>query len=192
MEKHLLQAADRGDTEAQFNLGIIYGNGLDDSRYAVEGGRRMRVPWPGVRRRLSTRHGLEPEQYRDAGSCQPITRSPRQPIRIGSRPSCRRRLRKCLHPREAAGPQTATAPRRPPRNAHPTQQRAVDRFAKSLSTLGGDALIDTYHQAWEDHQDARAEGSDNLGRAGAESLAAKTAMKERLVDYQSRYKARYP
>ena len=52
----------------------------------------------------------------------------------------------------------------------PTQQRAVDRFAKSLSTLGDNALIDTYHQAWEDHRDARAEGSDNLGKAGAESL----------------------
>ena len=74
----------------------------------------------------------------------------------------------------------------------PTQQRAVDRFAKSLSTLGDDALIDTYHQAWEDHRDARAEGSDNLGKAGAESLAAKTAMQKRFADYQSRYKARYP
>jgi TPR repeat protein len=37
MEKHLLQAAERGDAEAQFNLGIMYENGLDDSRYAVEG-----------------------------------------------------------------------------------------------------------------------------------------------------------
>ena len=50
-----------------------------------------------------------------------------------------------------------------------TQQRAVDRFAKSLSTLGDDSLIDAHHQAWEDHRDARAEGSDNLGKAGAES-----------------------
>ena len=74
----------------------------------------------------------------------------------------------------------------------PTQQRAVDRFAKSLSTLGDDALIDTYHQAWEDHRAARAEGSDNLGKAGAESLAARTAMQKRFADYQSRYKARYP
>ena len=37
MKKHLLQAAERGDAEAQFNLGIMYENGLDDSRYAVEG-----------------------------------------------------------------------------------------------------------------------------------------------------------
>ena len=51
----------------------------------------------------------------------------------------------------------------------PAQQRAVDRFAKSLSALGDDSLIDAYHQAWEDHRDARAEGSDNLGKAGAES-----------------------
>ena len=46
-----------------------------------------------------------------------------------------------------------------------TQQRAVDRFAKSLATLGDDSLIDAHHQAWEDHRDARAEGSDNLGRS---------------------------
>ena len=48
MKKHLLQAVDRGDTEAQFNLGIMYENRLDDSRYAVEGGRpeTMRGCWP--------------------------------------------------------------------------------------------------------------------------------------------------
>jgi hypothetical protein len=40
--------------------------------------------------------------------------------------------------------------------------------------------------------DARAEGSDNLGKAGAESLATETAMRDRFADYQSRYKARYP
>jgi hypothetical protein len=37
-----------------------------------------------------------------------------------------------------------------------------------------------------------AEGSDNLGKAGAESLATETAMRRRFADYQSRYKARYP
>jgi hypothetical protein len=73
-----------------------------------------------------------------------------------------------------------------------TQQRAVDRFAKSLSALSDDSLIDAYHQAWEDHRDARAEGSDNIGKAGAESLATETAMRERFADYQSRYKLRYP
>jgi hypothetical protein len=72
-----------------------------------------------------------------------------------------------------------------------SQQRAVDRFAKSLVTLGDDSLIDAYHQAWEDHRDARAEGSDNIGKAGAESLATETAMRERFADYQSRYKLRY-
>jgi hypothetical protein len=68
------------------------------------------------------------------------------------------------------------------------QQHAIDRFAKSLATLGGDSLID----AWEDHRDARAEGSDNLDKVGAESLATETAMRRRFPDYQSRYKARYP
>jgi TPR repeat protein len=45
MEKHLLQAAERGDAEAQFNLGIMYKNGLDDSRYAVEGSRPEAMRW---------------------------------------------------------------------------------------------------------------------------------------------------
>ena len=54
-----------------------------------------------------------------------------------------------------------------------TQQGAIDRFAKSLATLSDDSLIDAHHQAWEDHRDARAEGSDNLGKAGAEVLRPK-------------------
>ena len=44
------------------------------------------------------------------------------------------------------------------------QRRALARFAKSLLTLADDSLIDAYHQAWEDHRDARAEGSDNLDK----------------------------
>ena len=72
------------------------------------------------------------------------------------------------------------------------QQRAVDRFVKSLAILGDDALIDAHHQAWEDHRDACAEGSDNGGKAEAERLATEAAMRDRFTDYQSRYKARYP
>ncbi len=72
------------------------------------------------------------------------------------------------------------------------QQRAIDRFAKSLPALGDDALIDAYHQAWEDHRDALAEGSDNIGKACAESLATEAAMRDRFSDYQSHYKLRYP
>jgi hypothetical protein len=45
MKKHLLEAAERGDAEAQFNLGIIYENGLNDSRYAAEGNRPEVVRW---------------------------------------------------------------------------------------------------------------------------------------------------
>ena len=56
------------------------------------------------------------------------------------------------------------------------QQHALDRFAKSLVTLADDSLIDAYHQAWEDHRDAGAEDSDNLGKACAESLATRKAM----------------
>ena len=45
MEKHLLEAAERGDAAAQFNLGMIYENGLSDSRYVVEGDRPEAVRW---------------------------------------------------------------------------------------------------------------------------------------------------
>ena len=74
----------------------------------------------------------------------------------------------------------------------PAQQHAVDRFAKSLPALGDDALIDTYHQAWEDHREARAECSDNLSNAYAKSLATEKAMWDRFPDYRSSYKQRYP
>ena len=73
-----------------------------------------------------------------------------------------------------------------------TQQRAVDRFAKSLATLSDDSLIDAHHQAWEDHRDARAEGSDNLDKAGAEGFATEAAMRARFHDYRTRYNERYP
>ncbi|MGA7264893.1 MAG: hypothetical protein WBX30_28960 [Stellaceae bacterium] len=60
----------------------------------------------------------------------------------------------------------------------PVQQHALDRFAKSLLTLADDTLIDAYHQAWEDHRDARAEDSDNFDKSCAESLAEKAARLE--------------
>ena len=72
------------------------------------------------------------------------------------------------------------------------QQHALDSFAKSLVALADDSLIDAYHQAWEDLRDARAEGSDNLDKAGAESLATEKAMRRRFHDYRTRYNERYP
>ena len=72
------------------------------------------------------------------------------------------------------------------------QQQAINRFAKSLQALGGDSLIDAYHQAWQDHRDARAEGSDNLDKAGAEGFATEAAMRARFHDYRTRYNERYP
>ena len=52
MKKHLLEAAERGDAEAQLNLGVIYENGLNDSRYAAEGNRPEAVRSPKVLQRL--------------------------------------------------------------------------------------------------------------------------------------------
>ena len=70
------------------------------------------------------------------------------------------------------------------------RQNALDRFAKSLLMLADDSLIDAYHQAWEDHRDARAERS--VDKAVAESLATETAMRARFHDYRTRYNERYP
>ena len=72
------------------------------------------------------------------------------------------------------------------------QQRALDGFAKSLATLGDDALIDAHHQALEDYRNARTEGGDIVDKAYAQSLATEMAMRDRFLDYQSRYKLRYP
>jgi TPR repeat protein len=44
-EKDLLQAAKRGDADAQCNLGILYANGVDDNGRAVEGNRPEAVKW---------------------------------------------------------------------------------------------------------------------------------------------------
>jgi hypothetical protein len=72
----------------------------------------------------------------------------------------------------------------------PAQQHAVHQFAKSLLALSDDALIDTYHQAADDHRAAQAERSDNLGKAYAQTLA--TEERDRFPDYRTRYKLRYP
>src|SRR3954470_1260193 len=45
MKKHLLEAAERGNAEAQFNLGVMCENGLDDNRYVVEGSRLEAMRW---------------------------------------------------------------------------------------------------------------------------------------------------
>jgi hypothetical protein len=72
------------------------------------------------------------------------------------------------------------------------QQHAAHRFAKSLLALSDDALIDTYHQAAEDHRAAQIEGSDNLSEAYAQMIAAEKAMQARFSDYRTRYKMRHP
>ena len=45
VEKGLLRAAEGGDALAQYNLGILYDNALDDNGYAVEGNRPQAVRW---------------------------------------------------------------------------------------------------------------------------------------------------
>ena len=70
MMKHLLEAAEGGDAESQFNLGIIYENGLNDSRYAVEGSLPQAMRWflaaaeqglPRAQLKLAEMHAAEPD-----------------------------------------------------------------------------------------------------------------------------------
>ena len=72
------------------------------------------------------------------------------------------------------------------------QQYAIDQFAQGLLALGDDALIDTYHQAADDLRAARAEGSENLSKAYAQTFATEKAMRDRFPDYRARYRMRYP
>jgi TPR repeat protein len=45
VEKRLLQAAEAGDARAQYNLGILYDNGVDDNGHAVAADRPQAVRW---------------------------------------------------------------------------------------------------------------------------------------------------
>ncbi len=45
MKKHLLEAAERGDAAAQFNLSIMCENGFTDSRHVTEGNRPEAMRW---------------------------------------------------------------------------------------------------------------------------------------------------
>ena len=45
LEKRLFKAAEGGDARSQYNLGILYGSGLDDNGYAVEIDRPQTVRW---------------------------------------------------------------------------------------------------------------------------------------------------
>jgi TPR repeat protein len=45
VDKHIIQAAERGDAAAQFNLAIMYANGLLDSRYVSEGSQSEATRW---------------------------------------------------------------------------------------------------------------------------------------------------
>jgi TPR repeat protein len=45
LEKRLFKAAEGGDALSQYNLGILYGSGLDDNGYAVEVDRPQTVKW---------------------------------------------------------------------------------------------------------------------------------------------------
>jgi hypothetical protein len=67
------------------------------------------------------------------------------------------------------------------------QQRVINRFAKGLLALSDDALIDTYHQVTEDLRAARAEGSDNLGKAHAQALAPAAGAPPRMPVRRTRF-----
>jgi hypothetical protein len=70
LEKRLLQAAEGGDACAQYNLGILYGNGLDDNGHVVEADRPQAVRWllaaaeqglPRAQAKLAEAYAQEPD-----------------------------------------------------------------------------------------------------------------------------------
>lgn len=67
MDKQLLQAAEKGDAGSQWNLGVLYENGLDDNYYAVEGNRPEAVRWLLGRRRA----GPAPRANQNSQKCTP-------------------------------------------------------------------------------------------------------------------------
>jgi hypothetical protein len=70
VKQQLIQAAERGNAEAQFNLAIMYENGLVDSRYVAEGNHSEAMKWllaaaeqglPRAQMKLAEMYGEEPE-----------------------------------------------------------------------------------------------------------------------------------
>jgi TPR repeat protein len=43
--RHLLLAAEKGDANAQFNLGVLYDNRLDDNNHPTRGNRAEAIKW---------------------------------------------------------------------------------------------------------------------------------------------------
>jgi TPR repeat protein len=71
MKKHLIQAAEKGNAEAQFNLSVMYENELTDSRYIAEGSRPDAMRWllaaaeqglPRAQIKLAEIYAAEPER----------------------------------------------------------------------------------------------------------------------------------
>jgi TPR repeat protein len=58
--KHLILAAEKGNAAAQFNLGVMYDNQLDDNGHAVRGGRAESLKWL----QLAARQGMARAQGR--------------------------------------------------------------------------------------------------------------------------------
>ena len=70
MKQQLIEAAERGNAEAQFNLAIMYANGLVDSRYVAEGNHSEAMRWllaaaeqglPRAQMKLAEMYGGEPD-----------------------------------------------------------------------------------------------------------------------------------
>jgi len=70
VKQQLIQAAERGNAEAQFNLAIMYENGLVDSRYVREGNHSEAMKWllaaaeqglPRAQVKLAEMYGEEPD-----------------------------------------------------------------------------------------------------------------------------------
>lgn len=124
MKNHLLQAAERGDAEAQFNLAMIYENGLDDSRYAAEGNRPEAMRWF----RAAADQGLARAQLKLAEICAGEPERPESSV-------------------EACGwylLATASLRGAPLQNAQSAYQRVALRLTKDQS-----AEVSRFAQSWK-------------------------------------------
>ena len=141
MEKHLLEAAERGDAEAQFNLAVMYENELLDSRYVPKADRSDALRWL----LAAAEQGLPRAQVRLAElyAGQPDTPD-------GSVKACEWYLLAARGLRGGHLQKTQSAYQRVAKHLTPVQNAEVSRFVQSWKPKAPPALTgwpDTTDQA---------------------------------------------
>jgi TPR repeat protein len=133
MKKHLLQAAERGDAEAQFNLAVMYENELLDARYVPEGSRSEAARWL----LAAAEQGLPRAQVKLA---ELYAGQPDMPD--GSVKACEWYLLAARGLRGGHLQKTQSAYQRVARYLTPVQNAEVSRFVQSWKPKAPPALLD--------------------------------------------------